>query len=219
MNKERSNIISKSGYLFIATNLLLAVLNAAIGLISNSLAILSDATHSIIDSLSGLLIVISEKLANHKKFTEKRECIERATTIVIALIIIVTGIHIIVESVEEIIEPEEADYSPVTIAILIISILIKYILAKYLKNTGKKYDSKVLTASGAETMNDTWISIAVFVSAVIYLVFGIDIEAYISIFIALIIVKIGLEFIFPKLSSHHHHPLEQNPDHRIHHHK
>ena len=88
MKSSRSKTIQKSGYIFILTNFLLAVFNIIVGIFANSLAIVSDAIHSLIDSISGFLIIISEKIANHKKFTEKREKIERITTIIIALIII-----------------------------------------------------------------------------------------------------------------------------------
>ena len=212
-SKNRSQTIVKSGYLFILINFLLAVFNIIVGLLSNSLAIASDAVHSLTDSISGFLIIISEKLAVHHKFSKYRATIERITTIIIALIIILVGIEIIILSVKNIISPEEVDYSFPTIIVLIASIATKYLLASYLKKTGKVIKSNVLIASAAETMNDTWISIAVLISAIIYLIWQINIESYISIIIALVIVRIGLEFIFPHLSKHHHHHLESNPDH------
>ena len=213
MDKKRSKIIVNSGYLFILTNFLLAIFNFLVGLISNSIAIISDAIHSLTDTISGILIIVSEKLAGHKKFNQKRTQIERSTTIIIAIIIVVIGIHIMIESFEAIIEPEQVDYSPAVIIVLIASIAVKYLLAAYLKNTGKKIKSNVLIASGAETMNDTLISIAVLTSAIIYLIWHIDLEAYLSVIIAIIIIKVGLEFIFPHLSKHHHHHLESDPDH------
>lgn len=218
MEKSRSKVIVASGYYFILTNFLLGVFNIVVGLLSNSIAIISDAAHSFIDAISGLLVIISEKLSNHKKYSEKREKIERITTILIALIIIAAGIHIIVEAVEKILEPEDVDYGLPTMIVLIASIIAKYALAFYLKKTGKRVKSKVLMASGAETMNDTLISVAVLISAIIYLIWHIDIEAYVSIAISLIIFKVGLEFIFPKISHHHHHHLESDPDHTAHHH-
>lgn len=217
MKSSRSKTIQKSGYIFILTNFLLAVFNIIVGIFANSLAIVSDAIHSLIDSVSGFLIIISEKIANHKKFTEKREKIERITTIIIALIIIALGIELIIDSIKNIITPEELNYSVATIIILVASIAAKFLLAQYLKNTGKSIKSNVLIASGAETMNDTWISIVVLASIIIYLIFNVNIESYASILIALIIVKIGLEFIFPHISKHHHHHLENNPDHTLHH--
>ena len=215
---SRSHAIVKSGYLFILVNFLLAIFNTIVGLLSNSIAIISDAAHSLIDSISGVLIIVSEKLANHHKLNQHRTKIERITTVLIALIIVTAGIHIIIESTEKLFETDPVDYSLTTILVLVASIAAKYALAIYLKNTGKKIKSSVVSASGAETMNDTLISVAVLISAVIYLIWKVDIEAYVSIAISLIIFKVGLEFIFPKISHHHHHHLESDPDHTAHHH-
>lgn len=210
---DRSRTIVKSGYLFIFINFLLGVFNLIIGLLAGSVAITSDATHSFIDSISGFLVVISEKLAKTHKLTKHRAKIERYTTILIALIIIATGIHIIVEAIEKLLTPESPDYSVYVLIVLIASIALKYTLARYLRHAGQRVNSPTLDASATETMNDTWISVAVLASAIVYLLTGIDVEAYISLIIALIIIKVGLEFIFPHLSSHHHHHLESDSDH------
>ena len=124
---------------------------------------------------------------------------------------------IFIESIEKIIEPEAPDYSAPTIIVVIASIALKSLLAYYLRQTGHKVKSSVLTASAAETLNDTWISVAVLASAIIYIIWHVDIEAYVSIIISVIIIKIGLEFIFPNLSHHHHHPLETDSTHGVHH--
>lgn len=212
-NKVRSKIIIKSGWLFILTNFLLGIFNIVVGLISNSIAIISDAAHSFIDAISGFLVIISEKLASHKKMMVKRQKIERITTVMIAIIIIIVGIHIIIEAIEKLIEPGEVDYTWPTMIVLIVSIAAKYLLADYLKKAGRKFKSNVLIASGAETMNDTLISVAVLGSAIIYLIWQVDIEAFVSLVIALVIIKIGLEFIFPQISKHHHHHLEKDSRH------
>lgn len=213
MSENRSKTILKSGYLFIAINVFLSIFNILVGIISNSIAIISDALHSLIDAISGVLIIITEKIAKLKKYEEKREKIERVATILIALVIIFVGIHIIHEAIEKILEPDDVNYSLPTIIVLVASIATKYLLAIYLKKTGRKIKSTVVIASGAETMNDCFISLAVLISAIIYLIWQVDIEAYLSIAIALVIFKIGLEFIFPHLSKHHHHHLETDPDH------
>lgn len=212
-SSTRSQAIEKAGYLFIGTNFLLGIFNIAIGLLSGSIAITSDAVHSFIDSVSGFFIIICEKLSSHQKFSSYRRKIERLTTILIAVIIIIAGIDIIAESIEKIIAPEPPDYSIPVIIILIVSIIIKYILARYLKLASVKQNSTVLRASSAETMNDTWISVAVLGSALFYLITKIDIEAYVSIAIATIIIKVGLEFIFPNISHHHHHHFD-SPSHQ-----
>ena len=210
---NRSKVIVRSGLVFILTNFLLVVFNIVIGLLSGSIAISSDAIHSLIDSVSGFVIVGCERLLRYSKFSQSRKKIERIATIIIALIIIAAGIHIVIESIEKIITPEEVEYSFWTIIVLVGSILIKLWLAFYLRNNGKKYDSDVLKASAAETMNDMLISVAVLISVLVYMIWQVDIEAYISLFVAMIIFKIGIEFLFPKFSKHHHHPLESDHSH------
>lgn len=210
---ERSKVIVKSGVIFILVNFLLAVFNLVIGLISGSIAISSDAVHSLIDAISGFIIVGCERLLKYGKFSKSRKKIERIATSIIAMIIIAAGVHISVESVEKIITPDEVEYSIWTVVVLVGSIAAKLWLALYLKNNGKKYDSDVLTASSAETFNDMLISVAVFISILIYMLFKVDIEAYISLGVALIIFKIGFEFLFPDMSHHHHHPLESDHSH------
>ena len=123
--KTRSEVIVKSGILFILVNFLLSIFNLIIGLISGSIAIISDALHSFIDATSGFLIIISEKLAERPKFKARRAKIERATTIIIALIIIAAGIHIGIESFEKLANPEPLEINAPVIIILVISIAMK----------------------------------------------------------------------------------------------
>ncbi len=214
----RSQVIVRSGYLFIAVNFLLGIINIIVGILSGSLAITSDAIHSFIDSISGLIIIVSEKLARHHRLSIHREKIERLATIIIALIIVITGVHIIIESIEALQEAETPSYTAPTIIVLVISISLKYLLAWWLKSAGRKEKSTVLVASGAETMNDLWISVAVLVSAIIFLIWQVNLESYISILISIVIIKVGLEFIFPSISHHHHHHLETSHDHQLGHH-
>ena len=212
-NTERSRVIVKSGIWFIVTNFLLSVFNMIVGTIAGSVAIVGDGAHSLIDAVSGFLIIGSEKLAESAKFAEKRAKIERVTTIIIALIIIAVGVHILVEAIEKLLEPEEMEISAATIVVVAASLVAKLILAIYLIQTGKKQKSEVVRASGAETLNDMWISAVVLLSIVVYAIWHVDIEGYVSAIIAFVIFKVGLEFIFPHLDQHHHHPFEIDADH------
>ena len=203
-NSIHNKTVIKAGFIAITVNLLLAVFKVVIGAVSNSLAITSDAVHGLIDTLSGIIVIVSEKLGSSKKFTKNHEKIEHSGAILIAIIIIFVGIHIFAESIEKIIKPEEVEYSAPIIIVLIGSIIAKFVLGRYLKTTGTKVKSDTLIASSVETINDSIISGAVLISALIYLIWHINLEAYISIIISVIIIKFGLELIFPKFFKHHH---------------
>ena len=196
--------VLKAGTIAILTNLLLAIFKIIIGAISNSLAVMSDATHGLIDTISGIIVIISEKLGSSHKFNKNHEKIEHIGALLIATIIIIVGIHIFIESIEKIITPEDVEYPAPVIIVLIISIVSKLLLGRYLRITGTKVQSDTLIASSVETINDSIISGTVLLSALIYLIWHINVESYISIIISIIILKLGLGLIFPKLSGQHH---------------
>lgn len=196
--------VLKAGTIAIMTNLLLAIFKIIIGTISNSLAVISDATHGLIDTISGIIVIISEKLGSSHKFNKNHEKIEHIGALLIATIIIIVGIHIFIESIEKIITPEDVEYPAPVIIVLIISIVSKLLLGRYLRITGTKVQSDTLIASSVETINDSIISGTVLLSALIYLIWHINVESYISIIISIIILKLGLGLIFPKLPGQHH---------------
>ena len=201
---EHSKTVVKAGAVAIAVNLLLAIFKIIVGSVSSSVAITSDALHGLVDTLSGIIVIISEKIGSSKKLKANHEKIEHVGAIVIAIIIIIVGVHIIIESVEKIIKPEEIEYSWPIVIVLIASIIAKLLLGRFLKSTGKKVKSDTLIASSIETINDSIISGAVLLSILIYIIWHINIEAYISLIISLIILKLGLELIFPKFFQNHH---------------
>lgn len=203
-NPTHNKTVLKAGYIAIGINLLLAIFKVLVGVISGSLAVMSDAIHGLIDTLSGIIVVISEKLGDSKKFSQDHEKIEHIGALLIAGIIIIVGIHIFVESIEKIITPEEVEYSAPVIIVLIGSIMAKLLLGRYLKNTGTKVKSDTLIASSVETINDSIISGAVLLSALVYTIWNVNIEAYISIIISVIILKFGLELVFPNFFRHRH---------------
>jgi cation diffusion facilitator family transporter len=204
-NSVHSKAVLKAGYLAIVVNLLLAIFKIAVGTISGSLAVMSDAIHGLIDTFSGIIVVVSEKLGASKKFNRDHEKIEHIGALLIATIIIIVGVHIFIESIEKFIAPEEVEYTTPVIIVLNGSVVAKLLLGRYLKTTGTKVKSDTLIASSVETINDSIISGAVLFSALIYLIWHINLEAYISVIISIIIIKLGLELIFPKFFHHHHH--------------
>lgn len=201
---NHSRTVVKAGIISVSINLLLAVFKIIVGSISNSVAITSDALHGLIDTLSGIIVIVSEKIGSSKKLQSDHAKIERIGAIIIAFIIIAVGIHIIIESIEKIIDPEPIEYSTPIIIVLIASIVAKLLLGRYLKVTGQKTKSDTLIASSIETINDSIISGAVLLSILVHLIWQINIEAYVSLIISFIIIRLGLGLIFPSLHSHHH---------------
>ena len=100
-----------------------------------------------------------------------------------------------IESVKKIIEPSEADFKAVQLIVISVAIFAKIGLGLYFRANGKKARSELLTASGTDALFDAVLSTAVLISAGVYLLFKINIEAYVSILISAFIIKAGIEII------------------------
>ena len=117
------------------------------------------------------------------------------TSLIVSGIVLYAGITAMVESIKKIIHPEMADYSMLTIVILSAGIAVKFILGIYVKKKGKEVHSDSLVASGSDAFNDAVLSISALISAIIYIVFNISLEAYVGIFLSAFIIKTGIELI------------------------
>ncbi|MBQ9180652.1 cation transporter, partial [Candidatus Saccharibacteria bacterium] len=73
--------------------------------------------------------------------------------------------------------------------------IVKFALGLYVKKKGRDVKSDSLVASGTDAFNDAILSIAVLASAVIYMIFKIDFEAYVSVILSIFIIKSGIELI------------------------
>lgn len=195
---SRERLIVRTGAVGIAANLILASAKAVTGLAAGSIAMVLDAVNNTSDSLSSVITIIGTKLANKKpdkKHPLGHGRIEYLTQMVIAGIIIYAGITALIESIKKIANPTESDFRAVTLAVISVAIFVKIGLGLYFRANGKKARSDLLTASGTDALFDAVLSTAVLISAVIYLIFRINIEAYVSVIISLFILKAGIDII------------------------
>ncbi len=198
MNNNRESIVIRTSIISIVANIILASFKAFVGLMANSIAIISDAVNNLSDALSSIITIVGTKLAGrapNKKHPYGYGRIEYMTSIIVSAIVLYAGVTSLVESIKKIIHPEVADYSNITLIILIAGIVVKFILGLYVKNKGKEVNSDSLVASGADAFNDAILSISVLASAIIYMLFKISLEAYVGVLLSIFIIKAGLELI------------------------
>ena len=201
---DRNKIIVKTSIVGIITNILLAAFKAAIGLISNSIAVILDAVNNLSDALSSVITIIGAKLAN--KLPDKKHPlgygrIEYMSALLVSAIVLYAGITSAVESIKRIIHPEKADYSMVAIIIISVAIVVKLLLGRYVKHNGQKAKSGALIASGADATFDAILSASVLASAIIYLTTNISLEAYVGVIISGVIIKAGIGMVSDTLND------------------
>ncbi len=201
---NRQKVIIRTSVIGILANVLLAGFKAAVGLLSNSIAIVLDAVNNLSDALSSVITIIGAKLSvkpADKKHPLGYGRIEYLSSMIIAVIILYAGISAGIESVKKIINPEAPDYRPVTLIIVAVAVVVKIVLGTYVSRVGKKVNSDSLAASGKDALMDSIISASVLVAAVIYLIWGVSLEAYLGVIIALFIIKSGLEILRETISQ------------------
>ena len=202
--KKREKKIVKTSVIGIIANIFLAAFKAVIGLISSSVAVVLDAVNNLSDALSSVITIIGTKLASRKpdkKHPLGHGRIEYLTSMIIAAIVLYAGITAAVESIKKIIEPQTPDYSVWSLVIIGAAVVVKIILGQYVKSVGKKVNSGSLIASGSDAMFDAILSASVFVSAVIFMISGVSLEAYVGVLIAAFIIKSGVGMIIETIGD------------------
>ena len=201
---EREKTIVRTSIIGIVTNVLLVIFKAFVGVVSHSIAVILDAVNNLTDALSSVVTIIGAKLGA-KKPDRKHPLgygrIEYLSSMIVAALVIYAGITSFVESVKKIISPEAADYSIVSIVIISVAIVVKLILGLYVRKKGKDVNSGALSASGSDALFDAIISASVLASAIIYLIWGVSLEAYVGVLISGFIIKAGVEMMIETLND------------------
>ena len=201
---NRGKIIVRTSVIGILANVFLAAFKAAVGLFSNSIAIVLDAVNNLSDALSSVITIVGTKLAGRepdKKHPFGYGRVEYLSSLVISLIVFYAGITSLIESVKKIISPETPEYSVLSLVIVGVAVLVKIGLGLFVRKTGERVNSDSLVNSGKDALLDSVISSATLIAALIFTFSGFSLEAYLGALISLVIVKAGFEMLSDTVSK------------------
>lgn len=200
----RGKVIVRTSIIGIITNVVLAVFKAILGILVNSIALTLDAVNNLSDALSSVVTIIGEKLASKppdKKHPMGYGRIEYISSMIIAALVLYAGITSLVECVKKIINPNHASYTMLSIFVIALAVVVKFLLGRYVKRQGEKINSGALIASGSDALFDSILSLSVFVSAIIFMIFRVSLEAYVGLVISAFMIKAGLEMILSTIDD------------------
>lgn len=201
---SREQTIIRTSMIGIAANVLLAAFKAAVGVLTNSIAIVLDAVNNISDAGSSLITIVGTKLAAKepdKKHPFGYGRIEYLSAMIISVIVLYAGITSLTESVRQIIHPQTPSYTPVSLVIVAVGVAVKIVLGRYVKGVGEKVNSDSLINSGEDATLDSIISASTLVAAGIFLIFRISLEAWLGAIISVVIIKSGIEMLRDTISQ------------------
>lgn len=195
---DRNKKIVKISILGIIVNVILVVFKSIIGLAVNSIAIILDAVNNLSDALSSIITIIGTKLSAkrpNKKHPFGYGRIEYFSSIIIAIIVLIAGLSAFKESFIKTIHIETANYSIISLIIIIVAVFVKFFLGTYVKKQGKMLNSGSLVASGTDAISDSVLSFSTFIAALISIIWHISLEGPLGVIISVIIIKSAFQIL------------------------
>ena len=195
---DRKKIIIRTSIIGIMMNVVLVIFKTIIGFAVNSIAIVLDALNNLTDVLSSVITIIGTKLAGKQPDKEHpygHGRIEYFTSTIISVIILLAGVYAIKESFIKIIKPWDTNYSIVSMLIILVAVIVKYIYSLFANETGKKVNSQSLVASGQDAFMDAVLSFSTLIAAVLNYFLNWKLEGYLGVFIGIVIINSAIEIL------------------------
>lgn len=194
----RQNYGTMTSIVGIVINFLLFVGKFAVGTLFGSVAIAADAINNLSDAGSSFISLISFKISskpadrNHP-FGHAR--IEYIASMAVGVIVLLIGFDLLKESFFKILTPEPMSKSVIVFVVLGVSILAKLWLGIFYRSIAKRINSELLRAASADSFSDVLSTGATLVSALVWMIFDFNIDAYVGLIVSVFILIAGLKIL------------------------
>lgn len=182
----------------IIVNLFLFAGKFIVGALFHSVAVTADAVNNLSDAGSSIISFISFKISakpadRDHPFGHAR--IEYVASMIVSFFVLLIGFELLKESVGKIFEPVTPDKSLATVIVLVLSILGKLWLGFFNRKVGKRIDSSVMRATATDCFSDSLSTGAVLISTLILFFFNLNVDAYMGIIVAVLILIAGIKIL------------------------
>ena len=195
--KDDINRLYKKGlrleYFTVGYNILEAVASIVFGSTANSIALIGFGLDSIVEFLSGLVLIW--RLRQHGRISEEaEERIEKRATRLVAVTFYILGAYVLFQSIKTLALADIPDPSLTGIIIAIASLAVMPLLAWQKKNTGQQINSKALVADSKETLACAFLSVALLLGLGANQLFGFwQADPIVGLIIAVFLFREGWE--------------------------
>ena len=180
-------------YFTVVYNLAEAAVSLLFGKIANSIALIGFGLDSIMESLSGMVLIW--RLQKHGKITEEEEeRIERKAMKFVAFTFFILGFYVLYQSLRKLIVKDIPEPSLPGIIIALVSIIVMPLLSYQKMKTGRQIQSQALVADAKETFACALLSIALLLGLGLNYAFGFwQADAAAGLLIVIFLFREGLE--------------------------
>lgn len=196
----------RSTFIGILTNTLLAAIKGIAGVLGNSYALIADAIESTTDIASSFIVWGGLKIStlppddDHPYGHGKAEPL---AAVVVSLTLIAAALGITIQSVREIVTPHHAP-APFTLAVLVLVVVTKETLFRYVFNVGQSVNSTAVKSDAWHHRSDAITSAAVFIGISVALIGGVGYESaddWAALFASSIIVFNAYRILRPAINE------------------
>jgi cation diffusion facilitator family transporter len=156
---------ARAAWVSIASNSTLIAFKLAVGLISGSIGIISEALHSVSDLIASFIALVAVRAAakpadpSHRYGHEK---VENISGVVEGLLIIVAAVVIVYEACLKIVEGPHIEHVELAIGVMFVSAVINLAVSRgYLARIARRTDSAALEADAAHLLTDVYTSLGI----------------------------------------------------------
>ena len=195
---NRTQLIKTASLVAVAGNALLAVSKIGLGWWAGSLAVMADGFDTASDILTSLITYFSALLILHPptvKYPYGFRRVESVAAKLLAFVIFFAGAQLAINTVGLLVEnTPRAPPSMLAVVITVVSIGVKFLLARYQFRIGRLTQSSMLVANGRNMQNDMLISLAVLVGLGFTFGLGMPVLDVVTAFLVSIwIIKVAFE--------------------------
>lgn len=192
-SQKRATLVSSS----VAT--LLVIIKLVLGAVSGSVAVLASAIDSLLDMLVSAFNFFAIKKSEEdpdEYYHYGKGKVQAVAAVIEGTIITISGLYIIYEAIKKLSKGTETTLLMPSIVAMTFSLVITYLLVKYLLKVAKKTNSIVIKADALHYQTDLWSNAAVLVALGLVYFTGLDaIDAVFGLGIGLYIIYSAYEII------------------------
>jgi cation diffusion facilitator family transporter len=180
-------------YFTVGYNLLEALFSILFGTVAHSIALVGFGLDSIVESLSGAVLVW--RLRKHAKIpVEQEEKIEKRAQLFVGITFLILAAYVVYESVSKLVKQEIPEPSLPGIIIAVVSMIVMPILMVQKFRLGKQINSRALVADSKETLACAFLSVALLIGLGSNYLFGFwQADPIVGLVIVMFLVREGIE--------------------------
>jgi cation diffusion facilitator family transporter len=185
--------------LSIASNSLLIALKLAAGAITGSIALITEAIHSMIDLVASVIAYISVRAADAPADEDHpygHEKVESLAAAIEGMLILVGAAIIVFEATRRLVLGAEIESIPVGLAVLAFSVVANLVVSGILMRQAREHESLALEGDAAHLRTDALTSFGVFIGLALVEITGIEaLDSITAMIVAVAIVTSGIRIL------------------------